>query len=755
MDHPSGRGLLAGVLGLGALLPLVWLLSQPPSVRGNESPPDVFSAARAGALRAKLLEGLGPHRVGQPSLRQLRDRLLVEFQGLGLTPEVQSSFVCSFYGSCATVENLLFRIPGSDPPTGGRRAIMLAAHYDSVGAGPGASDDFNGTAAMLEIARILKSGPPLRNDVILLLTDGEETGLLGAHAFVRHPWANEVAAVINIEARGTSGLSHMFETGPDNAWLMALYARSVPRPSANSLAYAVYKRLPNDTDLTVFKAHGINGMNLANIGDVVHYHTPLDDLEHSDPRTLQHHGDTALALVKALAGTDLSAEHKGDAAYVDVLGQFVLRWPVGFTPVLAVLGLLLVVIGAWRGARQEPLTLRQLGWASLGWWWLLVSCLLSGLVVSSLLERTGAAPVPWIAHPAAAYAAFGLLLLAGLVPVCKVIPSRASPTARWASGWCWWALLVTVITFLAPEATPSFLLPVLIAGLAAVLAPLGRHRAAAVGVGTAGAGLFLLPVFLFLMDSMGLPMLAAAGLLIGLPLTSLLPLAPDKLPRAWTLFGALLGGAVVFAVWSSLLSPYSAQAPQRLNLVYRFEQDKQSSHWALEGDLSRVPEPLTEFRSGTRQKVTPWTSQPTAITVPVEAPALTAPELEPLRITTTTGGRDIEAQLRSSRGARILSVAFPPTARITSLRVNGETIPTPSERVSARSSGWRLVSCVADAPQGCLLHLVQEGSEPIEAFLTDESPGLPPGKFSRGVGEADFVPSQNGDVTITSRTVKL
>jgi Peptidase family M28 len=755
MDRSSGRGLLVGLSGLGVLLPLLWFLNQPPEVRGAEAPPDVFSAARAGALRARLLDGIGPHRVGQPAQHALRDRLLSELRGLGLAPEVQSSFACSFYGTCATVENILCRLPGSVPQTSGRHAIMLAAHYDSVGAGPGASDDFNGTAAMLEIARILKSGAALRDDVILLLTDGEEAGIIGAHAFVRHPWASEVAAVVNIEARGTSGLSYMFETGPDNAWLMALYARHVPRPSANSLAYAVYKRLPNDTDLTVFKAHGINGLNLANVGDVVHYHTPLDDIEHADLRTLQHHGDTALALVKALASEDLSAEHRGDAAYVDVFGRFVLHWPEGLTPVLAGLGLVLIVIGAWRGSRQTPLTLRQLGWASLGWWWVLASCVMLGLGTSKLLERAGAAPVPWIAHPAPALAAFGLLQFAGLVLVCAVIPRRTSEAALWVSGWGWWALLVTVLTFVAPEATPSFLLPVLIAGFAAVLVPPERSRSVAVGVGILGAGIFLLPLVLFLVDSMGLPALNGAGLLLGLLLGNLLPLAPNRLPRAWTLLGTLVGGAAVFLLWSALRSPYSAHSPQRLNFVYRFEQDRQAGHWALEGDLSRVPEPLAEFLQGKREKVTPWASQPSAITLSATPIALSAPELEPMRTTPTEGGRVIEVRLRSSRGARMVSVAFAPTARISSVLVNGEILPAPTERVRSRSNHWRLISCVTDSPEGCVLQVTQEGREPIEAFLYDESPGLPPGTFSRGAGPGDFVQSQSGDVTIATRTAKL
>ncbi len=58
---------------------------------------------------------------------------------------------------------------------------------------------------------------PLAHDVIVLFSDGEESGLAGAAAFVReHPWARDVAFILNFEGRGTRGLSMMFETGAGN-----------------------------------------------------------------------------------------------------------------------------------------------------------------------------------------------------------------------------------------------------------------------------------------------------------------------------------------------------------------------------------------------------------------------------------------------------------------------------------------------------------------------------------------------------------
>lgn len=51
--------------------------------------------------------------------------------------------------------------------------------------GPGASDDAAAVAAMLETVRAL-GDVELRNDLVFLMTDGEEDGVLGAEAFVRN-----------------------------------------------------------------------------------------------------------------------------------------------------------------------------------------------------------------------------------------------------------------------------------------------------------------------------------------------------------------------------------------------------------------------------------------------------------------------------------------------------------------------------------------------------------------------------------------
>lgn len=84
-------------------------------------------------------------------------------------------------------------------------------HCDTVPASPGANDDAAAVAAVLETARALLAGHRLRNDVILLFTDGEEPApRYGSAAFVaEHPWAADIEFVINLEAIGSGGPSSL------------------------------------------------------------------------------------------------------------------------------------------------------------------------------------------------------------------------------------------------------------------------------------------------------------------------------------------------------------------------------------------------------------------------------------------------------------------------------------------------------------------------------------------------------------------
>jgi acetylornithine deacetylase/succinyl-diaminopimelate desuccinylase-like protein len=170
------------------------------------APAQVFSAERAMAHVAAIAQK--PHPSQSAEWVRVRDYLRGELSKFGVEPQIQTgigTYLTKRRGRMSgPVENIVARLKGS----ANTRPIMLAAHYDSSPNGPGAADDAHGVAVLLETLRALHSGPPLRNDVIFLMTDGEERGLLGADVFMReHPWSHDPAVALNFEARGTGGPS--------------------------------------------------------------------------------------------------------------------------------------------------------------------------------------------------------------------------------------------------------------------------------------------------------------------------------------------------------------------------------------------------------------------------------------------------------------------------------------------------------------------------------------------------------------------
>jgi hypothetical protein len=238
------------------------------------------------------------------------------------------------------IQNIVARLKGQHSG----KAVLLAAHYDSQPNARGAGDDGAGVAAMLETARLLKSGRPLKNDVIFLFTDGEEDGLLGAQAFVTEsPLLKDVGVVLNWEGRGNCGISMMFETNPGNGWVVNEFARAAAHPFANSLNYEVYRSLPNNTDYSLFKHAGVAGLNNAYIEGFVNYHSMTDKPENLDMRSFQDHGDNMLSLTKHFGNIDLSDTVAPDLSYFNILSDWLIRYPASWNLYLLIFGNLVLV----------------------------------------------------------------------------------------------------------------------------------------------------------------------------------------------------------------------------------------------------------------------------------------------------------------------------------------------------------------------------------------------------------------------------
>ena len=249
-----------------------------------------------------------PHAVGFPGHERVKSYIISELKKMGLETTTQEGYTAGDWGNLSKATNILARIKG----TSNRKAHLLLSHYDSSPhSSYGASDAGSGVATILEGVRaFLSANKTPKNDIIILITDAEELGLNGADLFVKnHPWAKDVGLALNFEARGSGGPSYMLiETNRGNGTLIKEFTKASPKyPVANSLAYSIYKMLPNDTDLTVFREDGdIEGFNFAFIDDHYDYHTALDTYERLDRNTLAHQGSYLMPLLRYFSDADLN-----------------------------------------------------------------------------------------------------------------------------------------------------------------------------------------------------------------------------------------------------------------------------------------------------------------------------------------------------------------------------------------------------------------------------------------------------------------
>jgi len=310
---------------LVALLFGIFYFMMPQSYDTTEAPLSEFSTKRALAKVKEMTTE--PHYVGSQNHKVVAQYLVKELQNLGLQTSIQEGFTMTEKGTLVQSKNILARKKG----TSNTKALLLLSHYDSAphSYSHGASDDASGVATILESVRaFLHTKTQHKNDIIILFSDAEELGLNGAALFVtQHQWAKEVGLVLNFEARGSGGPSYMLmETNEGNAKMVDGFSEGKLRyPVSNSLMYSIYKMLPNDTDLTVFRENGkIQGYNFAFIDDHFDYHTSQDKYEHLDPKTLAHQGTYLFPLLKHFSNADLTnLNSKQDKVYFSIPFSFV------------------------------------------------------------------------------------------------------------------------------------------------------------------------------------------------------------------------------------------------------------------------------------------------------------------------------------------------------------------------------------------------------------------------------------------------
>jgi hypothetical protein len=727
--------------------------ARPPAPLPASAPDSQFSAGRAQETLARLIADSTGHPTGTAQNAAVRKRMIDEMTALGLPVETQTAFACQpRWAVCAEVTNVMTRWPGtSDGP-----AVLLAAHYDSVAAGPGAGDDMAGVAALLEVARVLSQEPPLHSPVILLFTDGEEIALLGAQTFVdEHSWARDVGVVINLEANGTSGQSILFETTHHSGWLAQTLGGAVPRLVGNAFADSLYTLFPFNTDLTVYEAAGIPGVNFAFVESHAQYHTPLDAPPNIDPGSLQHHGDNALAAARAFANQDLRDPPTGERVYADIAPGLFVTWPWGWT-----LGIALALAVAWvavtaLAVRSGELGVRQTLWGLALTPVVVLLATLVGLALGILAQVSSGAPVPWYANPLPMRVLLWAAPLLTVTSLASLLWCRAGMAGLFYGVWLAWALVGVAVAVIWPAASFMVLATVLLALVLAVLLQIPAVRklpwvlAAASGIGLFGAS------WMWLWFARGSDFLALSP---EFPATAAFALAFAATAGAgllavratWRQVALALGGGYVAVGCGALLAgavipTYSPISPQPFNVLRIEDREAAQVAWALDAD-GRVPEQMLVARAfgPDRTQAAPWLAREVyvapggnGITVDGAAQKVSRVSGEPLRL-------DLPVAPPGSH----VAVYLPQEAGVQAFRLTRDgaeqVLPAPPIE-----DGYVRFLCIAPACDGAELAVEVESDAPFTAFIAQTRLGLPSSDHDvLAARPASATPRHTGDATI-------
>ena len=330
-------------------------------IPSSEKPLDKYDFSIENALDHLRIISKKPHYTGSEYHSVVRDYILNELKNMGLETEIQNQVVTRFCCVGTNTSNIIGTIKGSS----NGKSLVLLTHYDSRHhASFGASDAGSGVVTILEGVRsfLSKNTIPI-NDIHLVFTDAEEIGLLGAQAFVKnHSLVDNIGLVLNFEARGSGGPSYMLmETNGKNGVLISEFINANPGfPAANSLMYSIYKMLPNDTDLTVFREKAnINGFNFAFIGDHFDYHTSLDSFERLDRNTLIHQADYIMSMLNHFSKINLSnLDSENDYVYLNFPILKMLHYPYSWIYPLLIFSIIFFLFIIYLGLAINKLSIQ-------------------------------------------------------------------------------------------------------------------------------------------------------------------------------------------------------------------------------------------------------------------------------------------------------------------------------------------------------------------------------------------------------------
>lgn len=718
---------------------------QPPRPLPATSPDSLFSADRAAGYIREIAKV--PHPLGSSQNQKVRDYLVGQLSLMGFKPTLDTSVVTgSFRGIhyAASVVNIIARLQG----TNNSKAVLLMAHYDSVPTGPGASDDGSGIATILETLRALRASGPLKNDVIAILTDGEEVGMLGGQAVAEdESLMKQVGVALNFEARGTSGPSLMFQTSPHDpsgngdGWLISQLAASGAYPVGTSISNDAYRHLPNNTDFSWLKVKGIAGMNFAFIGNLKHYHSAEDNYFSIDEASLQHDGSYALALTKRLGNEHLPGPKYVNYIYFNFFWPAFVAYPSTLVTAITILALIVFVLTFYVGFRKT--IVKPLKSA--------LSFLLSSILIVVLGTGTY---FLWKllqnSYPESSHFEFGVFyndgiylwafvgIAAALASAFFIFLRKYFRSSEMAMGSLFsWLALAIVSTHYFPDGAYLFQWPLIFSSLALLiffLTPKSDFRSPIVMLILlicAIPGIYLTTAICYLIYLTGLwpPLTAAIVLLVTLAIGTLLPhVAIIASANKWVLPTSLFIGALVLAGIAIFTHRLDEKHPATDSIDYAINMNDSTAYWVSFDDSTdewtsqfikhpmaadSIPDFFPDW----------WTTPHTAeAALPVNIPPVTV-ELQ--SDTISRGAQFMQLLVKSPfNGSPVILTADAGT-QVLSSTVDGHPVPDSVALFAVgRQKRW-ILHCYGFSDSGVTVVLVIPVGEKLQLTAIEIVDGLP------------------------------
>jgi len=379
------------------------------------------------------------------------------------------------------LQNLVAEASGRSPGT-----IVVMAHRDNDGRGPGADDNASGTAMLIQLARAY-GVPPGRpagrlrpnHTILFVSTDGGAYGGVGAAWLAAHyPLRNDIAGVINLDSVGGNGRIRVEFSGdtprePSGTFLQTVAARisaqtgrAPSRPGALrqlidlGFPFSLYEQAP-------FLAHGIAAITLTTAGD-----NPPDPVSDTKDRLRADKlAQVGRAAQDALGTLDEGLEFaQGTSTYLYLGSRLIRGWAIELVLIACLLPFLATAVDLFARCRRRHIALAPAlrAYRSRLAFWAWVIGLFELFRLLGAWPQGVARPIPPsspLAHDWPAKALLGLAVLAllgWLVSRERLLPRRAITSEEELAGHTASLLCLGALSLLVVATNPFalvFLLP--------------------------------------------------------------------------------------------------------------------------------------------------------------------------------------------------------------------------------------------------------------------------------------------------------